>query len=80
MMNKIRLNGAEDFATSALNLTDLVAEVIGIVVSPQGQAEDGQKLGIAVAHNGEVVPRTEWFTTHLTTGDEIEILAAIQGG
>lgn len=79
-MNKIRLNGVAGFATSSLNLTDLVAEVIGIDVSPQGEAEDGQKLAIAVAHNGEVVPRSQWFITHLRTGDEIEMVTAMQGG
>ncbi len=79
-MNKITLNGAQEFATAALNLRDLIFEVTGRVISPQGQAEDGQNLGIGVARNGEVIPRTQWFTTHLTTGDEIEILTAMQGG
>ena len=35
---------------------------------------------IAVARNGEVVPRGAWATTALTDGDEIEILAAVAGG
>jgi sulfur carrier protein len=35
---------------------------------------------IAVARNGEVVPRSEWDSTTLTDGDEVEILAAVAGG
>jgi sulfur carrier protein len=35
---------------------------------------------IAVARNGEVVPRGEWATTTLSDGDEVEILAAVAGG
>lgn len=35
---------------------------------------------IAVARNGEVVPRSEWADTALTDGDEVEILAAVAGG
>jgi sulfur carrier protein len=35
---------------------------------------------VAVARNGEVVPRGEWATTALAEGDEVEILAAVAGG
>ena len=35
---------------------------------------------IAVARNGEVVPRSEWADTALAEGDEVEILAAVAGG
>jgi thiazole synthase len=36
--------------------------------------------GVAVAVDGEVVPRSEWETTPLAEGQSIEVLAAIQGG
>jgi thiazole synthase len=36
--------------------------------------------GVAVAVNGEVVPRSEWETTPLAEGQSVEVLAAIQGG
>ena len=36
--------------------------------------------GVAVAVQGEVVPRAEWVTMPLRDGDRIEIVAAIQGG
>ena len=36
--------------------------------------------GIAVALNGEVVPRSAWPTTGLDPGDRLEVLGASQGG
>ncbi|MGH3715768.1 MAG: sulfur carrier protein ThiS [Micromonosporaceae bacterium] len=36
--------------------------------------------GVAVAVNGEVVPRGEWRTTALRDGDQLEVLTASQGG
>jgi sulfur carrier protein len=36
--------------------------------------------GIAVALNGEVVPRSAWDDTHLEPGDRVEVLTAAQGG
>jgi thiazole synthase len=36
--------------------------------------------GIAVAVNGEVVPRAAWDSTPLEPGQSVEVLAAIQGG
>jgi len=36
--------------------------------------------GIAVALNGEVVPRSAWPTTPLDDNDHLEVLGASQGG
>jgi len=36
--------------------------------------------GVAVAVNGEVVPRTTWPRHELTEGARVEILTAVQGG
>jgi thiazole synthase len=36
--------------------------------------------GVAVALDGEVVPRSEWEQTPLREGQAVEVLAAIQGG
>jgi sulfur carrier protein len=36
--------------------------------------------GIAVAVNGEVVRRSEWESTRLADGDQVEVLTAVQGG
>lgn len=36
--------------------------------------------GVAVALNGEVVPRSSWAETRLGTNDCVEVLTAAQGG
>ena len=41
---------------------------------------DASGAGIAVAVNGEVVPRGAWPTTALEERDRIEVLGAAQGG
>ncbi|MEV8505426.1 sulfur carrier protein ThiS [Actinoplanes sp. NPDC051475] len=38
------------------------------------------RRGVAVAVNGEVVPRSSWPAAHLTEGDRVEVLTAAQGG
>lgn len=39
-----------------------------------------EPTGVAVAINGEVVPRARWTTTTVRTGDKVEVLTATQGG
>jgi len=41
---------------------------------------DPSRRGVAVALAGEVVPRSEWRTTTVNDSDEVEVVAAIQGG
>jgi len=36
--------------------------------------------GVAVALNGEVVPRAEWGARLVRAGDRVEVLRAAQGG
>jgi sulfur carrier protein len=36
--------------------------------------------GIAVAVNGAVVRRSDWESTPLADGDQVEVLTAVQGG
>jgi sulfur carrier protein len=49
-------------------------------------AADGERplelsgRGVAVAVEGEVVPREDWSSTPLGNGERVEVLAAIQGG
>ncbi|MCO8275729.1 sulfur carrier protein ThiS [Actinoplanes sp. TRM 88003] len=38
------------------------------------------RRGVAVAVNGEVVPRSTWEDTALAEGDSVEVLTAAQGG
>jgi sulfur carrier protein len=44
------------------------------------KAVDTSQRGIAVALNGEIVPRAAWPQTALRPGDSIEIVRALQGG
>jgi sulfur carrier protein len=36
--------------------------------------------GVAVAVDGEVVPRGEWATVELREGQQVEVVRAVQGG
>ncbi len=69
---KITINGQpKDFPANfeaPLNLYDLLAqeEVIGMM--------------IAVAHNGNVIPKGNYAQIFLKDGDAIEIVAPMQGG
>ncbi|HEX9481191.1 MAG TPA: sulfur carrier protein ThiS [Solirubrobacteraceae bacterium] len=36
--------------------------------------------GVAVAVDGEVVPRAEWDSLELSEGSRVEVLSAMQGG
>lgn len=69
-MTTIFLNGAphelEDGAT--------VGAAVGATGAPPAQG------GLAVAVDGEVVPRGEWEGTALREGQRVEVLQAVQGG
>jgi sulfur carrier protein len=41
---------------------------------------DSGRRGVAVAVDGEVVPRSEWEGTRLRGGQKVEVVEAIQGG
>jgi len=69
-MVEVLLNGARCELAEGASVADAV-QVAG------GEA-DGR--GVAVAVGGEVVPRGEWEARLLAEGDEVEVLAAIQGG
>jgi sulfur carrier protein len=53
-------------------------ETVAGVLATLGHAPGGP--GIAVALNGEVVPRGAWATTSLGDHDRLEVLGASQGG
>ncbi len=40
----------------------------------------GRRDGIAVAVNGEVVPRSSWDRRFLSVGDAVEVVTAVAGG
>ncbi|WFE42393.1 sulfur carrier protein ThiS [Micromonospora sp. WMMD998] len=52
----------------------------GVTVADVVRAVTGQQRGLAVAVNGEVVPRGGWPASVLRDGDRVEVLSAAQGG
>ena len=66
----ITVNGAPATLDEAASVADAVAAVLP---EPGGR-------GVAVALNGEVVPRASWPRTPLSAGDRVEVLTAAQGG
>jgi sulfur carrier protein len=41
---------------------------------------DSSKGGVAVALNGEVVPRADWAQTSMKSDDKVEIVHIVRGG
>ncbi|MDF2051000.1 MULTISPECIES: sulfur carrier protein ThiS [unclassified Arthrobacter] len=76
----ITLNGQQHTVADGASITMLVSQVTGRPLAADGQARDGGKLGVAVAHNAQVVPRSQWFATALADGDDVELVTAVQGG
>ena len=76
----ITLNGTVHAVEDGASVTTLISQVTGRNLAPSGQAADGRKLGVAVARNSEVVPRSQWFVTALAEGDDVELVSAVQGG
>lgn len=66
----IELNGDRVTLPEDSSIADAVA---------RAGAEPGRR-GIAVAVEGEVVPRGEWDETSLREGQRVEVVGAIQGG
>ena len=67
---RIELNGEPRELAAGATLADAVRA---------SGADEGAR-GLAVALDGEVVPRAEWDATPLAEGAGVEVLAAIQGG
>jgi sulfur carrier protein len=65
---KVVVNGSPQAMPDGATVADLVRVVTPVV------------RGVAVAVNGEVVPRTGWPGAPLRDGDQVEVLTAAQGG
>lgn len=65
---KLTVNGAPGEVGPGTTVAALVEE----------RAADARR--VAVARNGEVVPRSAWARTKLEEGDAVEVLAATAGG
>lgn len=66
----ITVNGQPRDLPDGSAVAAVVAELTGVRDTP----------GVAVAVNGELVPRTAWETATVTAGDRVEVLTATQGG
>jgi sulfur carrier protein len=66
----IRLNGEVVELAAGASVADAVALA----------GAGGETRGLAVALDGEVVPREAWEETPLSDGQGIEVLRATQGG
>jgi len=64
----LTVNGAPAELTAGSTVAALVAE------------RSGGHDRVAVALNGDVVPRSSWPTTELSPGDVLEVLAPTAGG
>jgi thiazole synthase len=67
---KVELNGEVVALPEGAALTEAI----------EASGANGEQRGVAVAIDGEVVPRSEWSRTSLREGQKVEVLAAIQGG
>lgn len=64
----VTVNGVPTDVASGCTVADLVT------------ARAGEHRRVAVARNGEVVPRSTWADTRLVAGDDVEILVPVAGG
>ena len=74
------LNGERRILNPGETVLFLISELTGAAIEADGLTSDGRRLGVAVALNGAVVPRSLWAQTFLVTGDDIEVVTAAQGG
>jgi sulfur carrier protein len=51
-----------------------------VAVAVERLGADPERRGLAVAVDGEVVPRSAWDRTQLSDGQRVEVVGAIQGG
>ena len=66
----VTLNGERAELHSGATIADAVARA-GV---------EGPGRGVAVAVDGEVVPRGEWEDRPLSEGESVEVVHAVQGG
>lgn len=65
---QVILNGVSAELANGLTVADVVPMVTD------------RTSGIAVARNGEVVPRSKWSGDVVDPGDRVDVLTAVQGG
>jgi sulfur carrier protein len=71
----ITVNGSERQVAEGCTVRVLV-EDLGVATP----ALSGDARGLAVALDGDVVPRSAWDHTELRPGGVVEVVVAVQGG
>ena len=66
----IELNGGRVELPAGATVADAVLEA----------GADGERRGVAVAVDGEVIRRAEWEQTRLRSDQHVEVVRAVQGG
>lgn len=79
-MVTVRINEEDVKLPWDATVVDAVAQTTGRRLNPDGTPADGGRLGVAVAVDAAVVPRSRWSATGLTGTEDIEIVTAVQGG
>ncbi|MGH2821186.1 MAG: sulfur carrier protein ThiS [Actinomycetota bacterium] len=67
---KIIVNGESTELEPGATVLDVIERV----------GRDPSVRGVAVALNGQVVPRSSWNETQVSEEDRVEVLSAVQGG
>jgi sulfur carrier protein len=70
MTVNVNVNGERHVLEAGTTVADLVASIPG---APEGR-------GVAVALDGEVIPRGRWDQVQVTDGAHVEVVVAVQGG
>jgi sulfur carrier protein len=66
----IRVNGREVWERDGATIAELLVD---LGVEPDAR-------GVAVAVDGEVIPRGDWATSAVAAGARVEAVTAVQGG
>ena len=77
---EVRLNSQPARFPAGTTVRQLVEQQTGKQLGSDGRAADGSKLGVAVAVDGAVVPRSAWHAVVLPAGAQIDVVTAAQGG
>jgi sulfur carrier protein len=70
MTLRVTINGEDRELSAPATVASLIASLDN---APEGR-------GVAVAVEGEVVPRAQWPSTELYEGANVEVVVAVQGG
>lgn len=74
---QVRLNGTPRQLADDATVANAVAAVAEVAEVAEGAPS---AKGIAVAVNGEVIPRSRWYDVRLAADDRVEVLRAVGGG